>query len=451
VVDMLFPAGTPSRVPIAAITGTNGKTTTSRMLAHIMKLAGHTVGLASTDGVYIDGQLTVQGDMTGPASAKMILRDPSVDAAVLETARGGLLRRGMGYREANVSACLNVAADHLGLRGIDTVERLAEVKRIVIEVAKDTAVLNADDPLCLKMADYSTADRLCYITMNHAHPLVKEHIQANGLAIVLEQGMNGHMIALYDNGQHIPLLWTHLIPATLEGRALHNVQNAMFAAALAYSLDINLENIRHGLRTFSASYFQAPGRMNVYDEHPFKVILDYAHNPAAVKTICQVMDRFEIPGRKIVVLAAPGDRRDEDIREIGQIAAGHFQHYICRRDDNPRGRDLDEVPRLLQQGLRQAGVESEQIQLIPDEQTATAEALALARPGDLLLILGDVIARTWKQIIYFKPGEDMAQDSKPKAPMASLTPEDVGSFELDGTMALIRDERGVRLARESED
>ena len=202
VMDMLFPPGSPSRIPIASITGTNGKTTTARMLAHIFKMSGATVGLSTTDGVYIDGKLTVKGDMTGPVAAQMILRDPMVDAAVLETARGGLLRRGLGYEHCDVGAVLNVAADHLGLRGIDTIEDMALIKRIVIEVAQDTAVLNADDELCLKMADYSKAKNLCYVTMNAAHPLVGEHIRAGGRAVVLEQGINGHMITIYDNGAH---------------------------------------------------------------------------------------------------------------------------------------------------------------------------------------------------------------------------------------------------------
>ncbi len=451
VLDMLFPAGTPSRVPIAAITGTNGKTTTSRMLSHILKMAGHTVGLSSTDGVYTDGQLTVQGDMTGPASARMVLRDPEVDAAVLETARGGLLRSGMGFRESNVSACLNVTADHLGLRGIDTLEQLAEVKRVVIEVAKDTVVLNADDELCLKMADHSHAERICYVTLNHAHPLVKEHIRAGGFAFVLEEGMNGHMIALYDTGQHIPLLWTHLIPATLEGRALHNVQNAMFAAAMAYSLGVNLENVRHGLRTFDSTFFQAPGRMNVYDEHPFKVILDYAHNPAAVRTVCQVVDRFDVEGRKIIVLAAPGDRRDEDIVETGTVAAGHFDHYICRRDDNPRGRGESEIPKMLERALLDGGVSEEQITIIPDEQEANAKALDMARPGDLLLILCDGVARSWKQIIYFKAGGSDTSETKIQVMPPELGDQGLGEFTLADGAELIRDERGVRLAREPED
>ncbi|MCI0518098.1 MAG: cyanophycin synthetase, partial [Woeseiaceae bacterium] len=326
VLDMLFPDGAPSRIPIAAITGTNGKTTTSRMLAHILKMKGFTVGLTSTDGVYIDAKLSVPGDMTGPVSARMILRDPSVDAAVLEVARGGMLRGGLGFQRCNVAACLNVTADHLGLKGIDTLEQLAEIKRVPIEVATDAAILNADDQYCLQMADYTEAKALCYVTMNPGHPLVKKHIRAGGQAFVLEEGMNGHMIAIYDKERHIPLLWTHLIPATIEGRAMHNVQNAMFAAALAYNLKINLEDIRHGLRTFDATFFQAPGRTNIFDEHPFKVILDYAHNPAAVRAMCNMVDRFDVENRRIVVLAAPGDRRDEDIRDIADIAAGHFNH-----------------------------------------------------------------------------------------------------------------------------
>ena len=226
VMDMLFPVGSNAKIPVAAITGTNGKTTTSRMLASIMKSAGFVTGMTSTDGVYIDGHLTVKGDMTGPTSAQIVLRDPSVDFAIMETARGGILKRGLGYSDCNVGACLNVSADHLGLRGIDTVEQLAEIKRVVVEVAKDCVVLNADDDLCLQMADFCDASSICYITMNPGHGLVREHIRSGGQAVVLENGINGEMITIYDKGAHIPLIWAHLIPATIEGKALHNVQNA---------------------------------------------------------------------------------------------------------------------------------------------------------------------------------------------------------------------------------
>jgi cyanophycin synthetase len=449
VIDMLFPPDQPSRIPIAAITGTNGKTTTARMLAHILKMSGHTVGFTSTDGVYIDGQLSVPGDMTGPVSAKMILRDPSVDAAVMEVARGGMLRGGLGFQSCNVSACLNVAADHLGLKGIDTLEQLAEIKRVPIEIAKDAAVLNADDNLCLQMADYTEAETLCYVTMNPGHSLVKQHIRAGGQAFVLEEGMNGHMITIYDNEAHTPLLWTHLIPATIEGRAMHNVQNAMFAAALAYNMGKSIEDIRHGLRTFDSTFFQAPGRMNIYDEHPFKVILDYAHNPAAVTAMCNLVDRFDPEGRRIVVLAAPGDRRDEDIREIAAIAAGHFDHFICRCDDNRRGRGPDEVAVMLKNKLLEEGISADRIDVVPDEQEATSTALRMAGLGDLILVLADNIKRSWKQIIYFN--SEAKGDDASKAPTVTIELPQTDEFSIDDDVEIISDERGVRIAKEAGD
>ena len=451
VMDMLFPPGTPTRIPVASITGTNGKTTTSRMLSHILKTAGHTVGMTSTDGVYVDGRLSVRGDMTGPTSAQIVLRDPTVDVAVMETARGGLLRSGLGFRRCEVAACLNVAADHLGLRGIDTLEQLAEVKRIPIEVARNTAVLNADDELCLRMADYTEAEHVCYVTMNPAHALVKEHIRAGGRAVVLEQGIAGDMITLYDNGTHFQLLWTHVIPATIEGKATHNVQNAMFAAALAFSMGKSLDDIRHGLRTFSTNYFQAPGRMNVFDEHPFRVILDYGHNAAAIASMSQLVDRLEVGGKRICVLAAPGDRRDEDILAIADEAAGHFDRYICKADDHRRGRGVDEVPEMLKAQLRENGVKKRRIQVIPNEVDAVQAALDMAREGDLVVIFGDDIRRCWKQVAGHEVGETASNKASEEAPAQTIVEEDPEAFVIDTEIEIIRDERGVRIARIDEE
>jgi cyanophycin synthetase len=448
VLDMLFPPGKPARIPILAVTGTNGKTTTSRMLAHIYKLSGKQVGLATTEGVYIDGQLTVAGDMTGPKAARMVLRDPSVEVAVLETARGGLLRSGLGYRRSDVSACLNVRSDHLGLRGIDTVEQLAEVKRIVIEVATGTAVLNADDPLCLKMSGHASAEHILYVTTNPSHDLVRVHVRAGGRAIGLEEGINGHMITLYDNGAHIPLLWTHLIPATLEGRALHNVQNAMFAAAMAYCGGVKLEDIRHGLKTFDTTFFQAPGRMNVFDGHPFKVILDYAHNPHAVEAMCSVVDQLPVPGRKIAVLAAPGDRRDEDIKMVATNAAGHFDHYICRRDDSLRGRGHAEVPEMMRDALIDASVAEDAIQVIPSEADSVEAALRMGQSDDLILIFGDALTRTWNQITHFRPDSDSPAPEAPHDEVAAVELPDLPSGDVQLGGKVMRDERGVFLAPE---
>lgn len=450
VMDMLFPPGEPSRIPIASITGTNGKTTTTRMTAHILKGAGKHVGMTTTDAVYIDGHKTVEGDMTGPVAARMVLRDPKVDTAVLETARGGLLRRGLGYRRCNVGAVLNVASDHLGLRGVDTLEDLAKVKRIIAEVSMDTCVLNADDELCLNMADHTPAKVVCYVTMNQNHQLVKEHIKAGGRAVVLELGMGGYMITIYDKGAHIPLMWTHEVTCTVDGKALHNVQNAMFAAAISYSFGTKLDEIRHGLRTFDTTFFQAPGRMNIYDDHPFRVILDYGHNPAAVEAMVGLCDRLETEGQRILVIAAPGDRRDEDIRNIATACAGHFDRYICRRDDHLRGRDGDEVPGMQRDALLAAGVPAEAIEVIPDEETAVARALQLAKPFDLVLIFGDKLERCWDQITGHKSDgrvpERHAETKHGSEPIEEFVP----TFKYGGDEDLIRDERGVRLAKVTE-
>jgi cyanophycin synthetase len=448
VMDMLFPKGSPSRIPVACITGTNGKTTTSRMLAHILKISGHTVGFTSTDGVYIDGKLTVAGDMTGPVAAQMVLRDPTVDAAVLETARGGLLKKGMAVRDCDVAACLNVQSDHLGLRGIDTLDELAEVKRTVVEIATGTAVLNADDPRCLKMAAFCSARYVCYVTMNPNHTVVRAHIRAGGRAVVLEQGMNGHMIALYDKGVHTPLMWTHLIPATLEGRALHNVQNAMFAAALAYGMDISRDNIENGLRTFSTTFFQAPGRCNIFDEHPFKVIMDYAHNAHGVGVMVQLTDRLPVAGKKRVVMTAPGDRRDEDIRALAEAAAGHFDQYIIKEDDNSRGRKRDEVAAIMRDSLKKAGVADSAVETVHDEQKAVEFGLKACKPGDLLMVFADQIPRTWKQIIYFKPESGVSVQRPNLAEQPAAMVSSLPGFEAfsTGDIELKTDGRGVFVA-----
>ncbi len=444
VIDMLFPHGQQSRIPIAAITGTNGKTTTSRMLGHIMKTSGKIVGMTSTDGVYVDGKLSVKGDMTGPKSAQMVLRDPTVDFAVMETARGGLVRSGLGFQHSDVAACLNVSADHLGLGGIETVEQLAVVKRVVIESATQTAVLNADDIECLKMADYAEVDSIFYVTVNPSHTLVKEHIKAGGKAIVLEQGMSGDMLTIYDNGLHMPVLWSHLIPATLEGKAMHNVQNAMFAAAMAYSFDVDLDNIRIGLRTFDTSYFQAPGRMNVFDEHPFKVILDYGHNPAALGAMAGLVDRLDVKGQRIAVLSIPGDRRDRDVADAARILSGHFDHYICKADDDRRKRGDDEIPQMFKAEFLKNGISEDQISVIPNEEDAVAASLDMAKQGDLVIIFGDNSPRCWKQIIYFNVPEQAGHIAA-----ASIGNQAPVPFEdmVDGDSNMIRDARGVRLAR----
>ncbi|WP_373180238.1 glutamate ligase domain-containing protein [Mycobacterium marinum] len=395
------------------------------------------MGQTSTDAVLIDGNVTVKGDMTGPVSAKMVLRDPSVDIAVLETARGGIVRSGLGYNFCDVGAVLNVASDHLGLGGVDTLDDLARVKRVVAEVTRGTVVLNADDEQTLKMAAFSPARQVMYVTRNPEHELVREHIRLGKLAVVLEQGVNGDQIVIYDNGTQMPLMWTQLIPATLEGKALHNVENAMFATGMAYALGKTLDQISAGLRTFDNSFFQSPGRMNVFDEHGFRVILDYGHNEAAVGAMVDLVDRLKPRGRRIVGLTCPGDRRDEDATAIAAKVAGHFDTYICHRDDNLRDREPDEVPELLRDALIAEGVAPDAISIIGEEEKALDAALEQAQPDDLVLYFCEAITRCWKQIIHFTPKFTAPEPESVAKRLATSI------FDVPDGFALTSDDRGV--------
>lgn len=441
IMDMLFPAGEPSRIPIAALTGTNGKTTTARMLAHVLKMAGLTVGQTSTDAVMVDGNVTVKGDMTGPVSARMVLRDPDVDAAVLETARGGIVRAGLGYKYCDVGAVLNVSSDHLGLGGVDTLDDLARVKRMVVEVARGTAVLNADNIYTLKMAAHTDAENICYVTRNPNNRIVREHIKLGKQAVVLEEGVNGQQIVLYDKGTQTQLMWTHLIPATLEGKAMHNVENAMFAAAMAYAMGLTMDQIRSGLRTFNNSFYQSPGRMNVFEEHGFRVILDYGHNEAAIASMVDLTDQLDVRGKRIVCATCPGDRRDEDIRAIGNAIAGHFDQYILHTDDDMRGREPGEIQRIMAETLKAAGVEEAKIEIAESELASIQSGLRQARPDDLLLVFAATITRAWKEITKFEP-EHRADTSPEANAQKNLEAE----IDVPDGYTILSDERGVRLA-----
>src|SRR5262245_3300888 len=403
VVNMLFPPGTPARIPIVALTGTNGKTTTARMVAHILKMNGERVGLTTTDGIYIDGQIYMKGDMTGPWSARVVLKDPTVDSAVLETARGGILREGLGFDRCDVGAVLNVAADHLGLRGVETIEQLAEVKSLLVEVVRDdgASVLNADDELVAKMAERAEG-RIVYFSMHGgegAGELVKQHIADGGTAVVLQPGVRGEMLAIYDAEQYIPLLWTHLIPATLEGKARHNVANALAASAICYARGVVVENIRQGLRTFATSFYLTPGRLNVFDEHPFRVIVDYAHNPAALEALGDLVGRLRPNYRRVLgVVSAPGDRRDQDIHQVGAIASRAFDLLVLKEDNDRRGRKEGSIVALLHEAAREAGMRPDRMITVLDELEAVRHALSLAEPDDLVVICADEITAVWKEV-----------------------------------------------------
>lgn len=413
VLDHLFPDGC-GRIPIAAITGTNGKTTTAYLLAHIQRVAGRRVGLACSTGVYLDGHRVVGGDMTGPQSARMVLRDPAVESAVLEVARGGLLRAGLGFDACSVGAVLNIGNDHLGDRGVETLDDLAYVKRVVAEVARDAVVLNADDPRCVAMAEHSRARHLCYVSLEPDNELLQDHIRRGCMAVVLERlDDDGEALVLYEHGLSRCVLPVDEVPVAFCGLARHNVQNAMFAVALARALDIDLPHIREALRSFEPSYEQLPGRLNRYLGHPFDVILDYAHNPEGHEAMGRLVARLPVAGRRIVVACSPGDRRDVDIVEAVRRLVPWFDVFVCRGEEDLRGRAPDEVPRLYERTLLEAGVPREAVIRTGTSAEGIDAALRLARPGDLVVVFADDVERAWRHIVEFQPAHAAATLPEP--------------------------------------
>lgn len=406
VVDMLFPPGAPSRIPIVAVTGTNGKTTTSRMISHIFKGMGRKVGMTSTDGVVIDERLVIKADASGPRSARMVLQNPRVDFAVFEVARGGILREGLGYERNDVAVVLNVQPDHLGLRGIDTVEQLADVKAVLVEaVPRDGhAVLNADDPLVRKMSRRCSG-QVVWFSMDEpgseTREMIDGHCRRGGKALVLEPTERGEMIVVRHGRRDMQLAWTHLLPATFGGRARMNVQNTLAAAAAAFAAGAPLHDIRQGLRTFSTNYYLSPGRLNELEVNGVHVFVDYCHNAPGMRMLGDFVDRVgdglatvsELgkPSR-IGIVATAGDRRDQDMVELGEIAAQHFDVVIVREDVALRGRPRGETSGLVADGVRRAmvdGTRCKQVETIHEEIEAVRHAMARANPGDLVVVCVD--------------------------------------------------------------
>jgi cyanophycin synthetase len=417
VIDALFPQNTPSRIPIVAVTGSNGKTTTTRMIAHIFRGLGRKIGMTSTDGVYIDERLVKRVDASGPKSAQMVLQNPRVDMAIFEVARGGILREGLGYGRNDVGVVLNVTGDHLGLRDVETLEQLAAVKQVVVEAVPKTgwAVLNADDPLVLEMRRH-TGGQVILFSMKEKHELVDRWIRRGRKAIVLEHGPLGELMVLKEGRRSSPIAYVHMLPATFDGRARMMVQNAMAAAAAAHAAGAHLHDIRQGLRSFTTSIYQAPGRLNVFELDGVKVILDYAHNAAGLETLGDFVDRLaadaahsDRPGDStraanlvVGVVATAGDRRDEDMRLLGRVAAKHFDIVIVREDRNPRGREKGETAELVVEGVRAAISEGEAragtVEVVLDEMDAARKALDRARPGDIVVLCVDYATEVYKEL-----------------------------------------------------
>jgi cyanophycin synthetase len=406
IVDHLFPKGTSARVPIFAVTGTNGKSTTVRMLAHILGRAGLTVGFTTTTGIYIGDEHMARADASGPRSARTILRDPTVEAAVLETARGGLLREGLGFDQADVGCVLNIGADHLGLKGIDTVEDLADVKSVVVEAVAPhgTSVLNADDPLTAAMARHA-GGRLCFFSMKAADQrseALRDHIARGGLAVVREPGPNGGDIGIHEDGEAHFVMPAAEIPATVEGLAEFNIANALAAVGMAFAQGQEIGQIRMALRSFAPSFEQSPGRLNIHDDHGFRVILDYAHNPEGLKALGGLVSKLRPRYRRVIgTMGVAGDRRDCDMLEMGNRAVSVFDDVIFWEDEDRRGRSPGEITGLLQRGALMTGTTRDRAMTVPDEQAATEAALRMARSGDLVVLTATHVFERWAQIQGF--------------------------------------------------
>lgn len=386
VVDMLFPPGTPSRIPIFAITGTNGKTTTTRLIAHILRNSGRAVGFTTTDGTYIGNEQILTGDNTGPVSAQLVLKDPTVEVAVLETARGGIIRSGLGFDYCDIGVVLNVAADHLGLKDVNTLEDLARVKSVVPRAVgkRGFAVLNAEDELVYKMKELVSGTVVCF-SLDENHPNIVRRAERGRISCVYENGY----VTILKGKWKVRIEKVVNIPLTYGGKAEFMIQNVLAATLACFVHGVSIEDIRVGLTTFNAGLAQTPGRLNFIEVGQATVLMDYAHNPAGFRSLVKFISK--LPNKyRTVILTVPGDRRDEDIREMGEIAGGAFDRVVIRAGHYLRGRDAAEVARLLEEGINRNETKP-QVRIIPDGRDAFRHAIKYARKGELIVTLADIV------------------------------------------------------------
>ena len=398
VVDMLFPLGAPSRVPIVAVTGTNGKTTTCRMIAHIMKTSGRVVGLTTTDGVYIDETQIMAGDMSGPTSAQMVLKNPAVNYAVLETARGGILRSGLGFDRCDVAVVTNVASDHIGLRGVETLADLARIKAVVPQSAlrEGASVLNADNSWTVDMAATARGE-IIFFGMDEDNPVIRDHIRERGRAVILRQTPQGEMVTVVEHRRETSLVLADQIPATYAGRLRVNVANALAAAAAAFAEDVQIEHIRQALRTFTTNFFHTPGRFNMLEIDGRRVIIDYCHNVAGLEAMADFVKRMDAD-RTIAMIAMPGDRTDDDLRDFGRLAGATFDEIVVREDTNPRGRAVGESSGLLRLAAIEGGIAEDRVHVVVDEIDAAHATVDLAQRTDLTVLMVDRPTVIWDSL-----------------------------------------------------
>jgi len=403
VVDMLFPKGSVGKIPIIAITGTNGKTTTTRLTAHIAKTAGFKVGYTTSDGVYIQNQLMMKGDCTGPVSSQFVLKDPTVDFAVLECARGGILKSGLAFQNCDVAIVTNISADHIGLGGIDNMEQMAKVKSVVPETVfpHGYAILNADDDLVFNMQKNLKCN-IALFSMDEFNPRIVEHCKKGGYAAVFENGY----ISIMKGTWKIRVIKVTEVPVTYGGKALHNVMNCLPAVLSTYFWrDITIEDIRLAMQTFVPSASQTPGRLNMFQFKHFRFLVDFAHNPAGLELLCDFVSKLE-GEPKVGIISGTGDRRDEDIKELGRISGKSFDEIIIRQDKNLRGRTAEEIVNLLVEGINETKTRDIPIDIIYNEKEAIMHAYNNAKPGSLITIMCDVVAEALDLIKGLKEKED---------------------------------------------
>ncbi|MBP7173851.1 MAG: cyanophycin synthetase, partial [Cloacibacterium sp.] len=386
VVDMLYPPGKECRIPIIAITGTNGKTTTTRLISHIVKNNGYRVGFTTSDGIYIQNTLLEKGDTTGPVSAEFILKDPTVEFAVLETARGGILRAGLGFSQCDIAVLTNINEDHLGLSDINDLKDLTRVKRVVLDsVKKDGwAVLNADDEYSMKIVDDLHA-KVAIFSMDENNPYIKKFAKEGKITCVYEEGY----ITIKKGDWKIRIEKVNLIPITMEGKAKFMIANSLAAALACYLYGFGIEDIAMAMRTFIPSAQLTPGRLNIFKFKNFKVMIDFAHNPAGYLAIEDYLKSVEAT-RKIGIISGVGDRRDVDIKECGAIAARMFDHIIIRSEKHLRGRSEEEINGLIMEGIN--SVENPPTyEVVPKEIEALKHAINIAQEGNFITALSDVV------------------------------------------------------------
>ena len=419
ILEMLFPPNTPTQIPIVAVTGTNGKTTTTRLLAHIFNHVYSAVGFTTTDGIYIGDRAIQKGDTTGPQSAQMLLQDPTIEIAVLETARGGILRAGLAFDRCDIGIVLNVAADHLGLGDIETIDQMAKVKATIAEAVREDgyAVLNADDERVAAMAD-RVVSKVAYFSMNAENPLIRSHVRNGGIAAVYDE--DGYLAILQQDWVH-RIEKAERVPLTLGGRAPFMIANALAASLGAFVHGVKIERIRAALGSFKASAQQTPGRMNLFDLGRYHALVDYAHNPAGYAAVGSFVTAWN--GPKIGVIGGAGDRRDEDLRELGSLAATFFDEIIVKEDEDLRDRAWGEAAELIVEGIERVVAASVDVSLthsiVLNEVEAIEQTLDRAPDNALVVILPEKIERAIALIMSRNPVVD-----RPEQPAPATSPSE---------------------------